>query len=196
MTILTFLEDRRAGFITRWHARQVQRKESLAEHHYFVLHDALVILDAIRHHNILEKLGQEEPEGIELRILLMAHFHDAPEFESGDVSGAAKRDFPDLARAVRKVERRVADSILFRELPDEMAERYRGFVRQMVHQDYRTLEQQIVKYADKLEALLFAKTEVDIGNTLMVEVVEQVKGELKALTWGWLVELRKETGLP
>jgi 5'-deoxynucleotidase YfbR-like HD superfamily hydrolase len=194
MTILSFLEDRRAGFITRWHARQVQRKESLAEHHYFVLHDSLVILDALKHHHILEKLGVEEPN--ELQILLMAHFHDASEFESGDVSGAAKREFPDLARAVRKVERKIADSLIFRTLPDEMAERYRGYVRQMVHQDYRTLEQQIVKYADKLEALLFAKTEVDIGNTLMVEVVQQVKNELEELTWVWLVELRKETGLP
>jgi 5'-deoxynucleotidase YfbR-like HD superfamily hydrolase len=194
MTILTFLEDRRAGFITRWHARQVQRKESLAEHHYFVLHDSLVILDALRHHKILEKLGLEEPD--ELKILLMAHFHDAPEFESGDVSGAAKRDFPDLARAVRKVERKIADSLIFRDLPDDIAERYRGYVRQMVHQEYRTLEQQIVKYADKLEALLYAKTEVDIGNTLMVPVVEQVRGELQVLTWAWLVELRKETGLP
>ncbi len=194
MTILSFLEDRRAGFILRWHARQTQRQESLAEHHYFVLHDALVILDALKHYHILEKLGLEEPD--ELQILLMAHFHDAPEFESGDVSGAAKREYPDLARAVRKVERKIADNLLFRNLPDDMAERYRGYVRQMVHQEYRTLEQQIVKYADKLEALLFAQTEVDIGNTLMAEVVEQVKSELKELTWGWLVELRKETGLP
>lgn len=194
MTILSFLQDRRAGFILRWHARQTQRQESLAEHHYYVLHDSLVILDALRHHHILEKLGMEEPN--ELLILLMAHFHDAPEFESGDVSGAAKRDFPELARAVRQVERKITDSVLFCDLPDEMAERYRSYVRQMVHQDYRTLEQQIVKYADKLEALLFAKTEVDIGNTLMAEVVQQVRDELVELKWPWLVALRKETGLP
>lgn len=194
MTILNFLEDRRAGFILRWHARQTQRQESLAEHHYFVLHDALVILDALRHYKIFEKLGLEEPD--ELKILLMAHFHDAPEFESGDVSGAAKRDFPDLARAVRKVDRKITDNLLFRGLPDDMAERYRSHVRQMTHQEYRTLEQQIVKYADKLEALLFAKTEVAIGNTLMSEVVEQVKSEMSLIAWPWLVELRKETGLP
>ncbi len=194
MTILSFLQDRRAGFIGRWHARQTQRQESLAEHHYFVLHDSLVILDALRHYRIFEKLGLEEPD--ELQILLMAHFHDAPEFESGDVSGAAKRDFPDLARAVHKVERKIADSLIFSDLPDTMAARYRACVRQMVHQEYRTLEQQIVKYADKLEALLFAETEVKIGNTLMADVVQQVRAELHALTWSWLVELRKETGLP
>ncbi len=194
MTILSFLQDRRAGFILRWHARQTQRQESLAEHHYFVLHDALVILDALRHYHILEKLELEEPN--ELHILLMAHFHDAAEFESGDVSGAAKREFPALKRAVDQVERKIADTMLFRDLPDDMSVRYRELVRQMAHREYRTLEQQIVKYSDKLEALLFAETEVKIGNTLMVEVVQEVRKEMKALSWGWLVELRKETGLP
>ncbi len=194
MSILSFLQDRRAGFILRWHARQTQRQETLAEHHYFVLHDSLVILDALRHYKILEKLGIEQPD--ELHILLMAHFHDMTELESGDVSGAAKRDFPALKRAVDQVERKIADTMLFRDLPDDMAERYRELARQMATQDYRTLEQQIVKYADKLEALLFAETEVKIGNTLMAEVVQQVHGELDALKWPWLVALRKETGLP
>ena len=194
MSILSFLQDRRAGFILRWHARQTQRQETLAEHHYFVLHDSLVILDALRHYGILEKLGIEQPD--ELHILLIAHFHDMTELESGDVSGAAKRDFPTLKRAVDQVERKIAETMLFRDLPDDMAERYRELACQMATQEYGTLEQQIVKYADKLEALLFAETEVKIGNTLMVEVVQQVREELKLLKWPWLVALRKETGLP
>jgi 5'-deoxynucleotidase YfbR-like HD superfamily hydrolase len=69
-------------------------------------------------------------------------------------------------------------------------------VRRLLHQEYTTLEQQIVKYADSLEALLFAETEVAIGNTLMADVVQQVRGELATRQWPWLVELRKETGLP
>lgn len=194
MSVVSFLEDRRVGFILRWHARQTQRQETLAEHHYFVLHDSLVILDALRHYKILEKLGIDQPD--ELHVLLMAHFHDMTELESGDVSGAAKRDFPALKRAVDQVERKIAETMLFRDLPDDMAKRYRELACQMATQEYRTLEQQIVKYADKLEALLFAETEVKIGNTLMVEVVQQVREELKVLTWPWLIALRKETGLP
>lgn len=194
MSILSFLQDRRVGFILRWHARQTQRQETLAEHHYFVLHDSLVILDALRHYKILEKLGIEQPD--ELHILLMAHFHDMTELESGDVSGAAKRDFPALKRAVDQVERKIAETMLFRDLPDDMAERYRELTCQMATREYRTLEQQIVKYADKLEALLFAETEIRIGNTLMSDVQQQVHGELEELQWPWLVALRKETGLP
>lgn len=194
MSIRSFLRDRRAGFILRWHARQTQRQETIAEHHYFVTHDALVIRDALVYYGIPEKLGLEEPN--EVQVLLMAHFHDHAEFESGDVSGAAKRDFPDLARVVHKVERRVADSLLFRDLPDVLAEHYRGFVRSMLHANYTTLEQQIVKYADKMEALLFAETEVAIGNSLMADVVTEVRSELAEIKWPWLVALRKETGLP
>ncbi len=194
MSFLSFLRDRRAAFIGRWHARQTLREETLAEHHYFVLHDSLVILDALRHYGIFERLELDEPD--ELTILLMAHFHDSPEFESGDVSGAAKRDFPALGEAVHAVDRTITDSVLFRDLPTPVAERYRGLVRRMLHQDYNTLEQQIVKYADSLEALLFAETEVAIGNTLMADVVQQVRGELAERQWPWLIDLRKETGLP
>lgn len=194
MSFLSFLNDRRAAFIGRWHARQTLREETLAEHHYFVLHDSLVILDALRHYGIFERLELDAPD--ELTILLMAHFHDAPEFESGDVSGAAKRDFPELGAAVHQVDRTITATVLFRDLPTPTAERYRGLVRKMLHQEYTTLEQQIVKYADSLEALLFAETEVAIGNTLMADVVQQVRGELAERQWPWLVELRKETGLP
>lgn len=194
MSFLTFVRDRRAAFISRWHARQTLREETLAEHHYFVLHDSLVILAALKHYDIFGLLGIDEPD--ELKILLMAHFHDAPEFESGDVSGAAKRDFPELGEAVHAVDRKITDNVLFRDLPTPVAERYRSLVREMLHQDYKTLEQQIVKYADSLEALLFAETEVAIGNTLMADVVQQVKAELQERQWPWLVELRKETGLP
>ncbi len=193
MSILSFLQDRRAGFVLRWHARQTVRQESVAEHQYFVVHDALVIRDALLHYGILKKLGLEPPD--EARMLLVAHFHDHAELESGDISGSAKRDFPDLAKAVHKVERRVADS-LFCALPGPLTERYRDLVRTQMCHEYATLEQQIVRYSDKLEALLFAQTEIRIGNTLMADVVEQVKGELKALSWPWLVELRRETGLP
>ena len=187
MSIATFLEDRRAGFITRWHARQTLRQETLAEHHYYVTHDALVIADALWYYKI------EKP--VILTVLLLAHFHDAAEFESGDVSGRAKREYPELKAVSHKVDRHIIEHVLFKNLPDDLAERYRSFARQSCDAP-ETLEQQIVKYADKLEALYFAHTEVKVGNTLMAEVVTEVMKECRALEWSWLVALRKETGLP
>lgn len=192
--VSSFLEDRRAGFIMRWHARQTVRQESLAEHHYFVLHDAMVVYDALVFYGIDKKLDLEMPD--KLDVLQMAHFHDAPEFVSGDISGAAKRNFPALRSSIQKVERMIADKLLFNELPDEMAEQYRGYAQAMTHQACSSLAQQIVKYADKLEAYLFAQTELHIGNTLMLDVVEQVRAEMLELQWPWLHELRKIAGVP
>lgn len=187
MSIATFLQDRRAAFIVRWHARQTQRTETLAEHHYFVAHDALVIADALYYYGIAQ------PDV--LRVILLAHFHDAPEFESGDVSGGAKRQYPKLREVSKEVDRQIVQHVLFNNLPDDLAERYRGFAHD-ANSPADSLEQQIVKYADKLEALLFAETEVQVGNTLMQDVVREVGLELAELDWPWLVRLRKETGLP
>ncbi len=194
MSVLQYLEDRSAGFILRWHARQTLRQETIAEHHFFVVRDVMIIYDAIKHYGIPEKLGLEMPEKAE--VLQIAHFHDAAEAISGDVSGAAKRDFPTLRRAVHRVERVIVDSYLFRGLPDEIAHEYRWYARAMAHERCDTLAQQMVKYADKLEAYFFAQTEIKVGNSLMRDVFEQVAIELRALKWPWLVELRKETGLP
>lgn len=187
MSVITFLDDRRAGFIMRWHARQTQRQESLAEHHYYVVHDALVIADALHYYGIAE------PDI--LKVLLLAHFHDAAEFESGDVSGGAKRLYPKLREVSHAVDREIIEKVLFNDLPEALGQRYRDFARLAV-EDATTIEQQIVKYADKLEALKFAETEVKVGNTLMAEVVTEVQNECRALKWPWLVALRKETGLP
>jgi len=128
--------------------------------------------------------------------MLLAHFHDAPEYESGDVSGGAKRLYPELARVSHEVDREIIERSLFNDLPDELAERYRGFARLMTGVAADSIEQQIVKYADKMEALKFAETEVKIGNTLMAEVVTEIKVECRELQWPWLIALRKEMGLP
>lgn len=187
MSIATFLNDRRAGFIMRWHARQTIRAETLAEHHFFTTHDALVIADALRYYGIAE------PDT--MTVLLLAHFHDAAEFESGDVSGRAKREYPALRKVSHEVERHIVEHVLFNDLPTDLADRYRDFARRAID-DPVTLEQQIVKYADKLEALKFAETEVNVGNSLMTDVVTEVQNECRALDWDWIIRLRRETGLP
>ena len=58
-----------------------------------------------------------------------------------------------------------------------------------------TIESQIVKYADKLDAYLFSRTEVAMGNSLMSPVLQEIEKELEKLDWPWLRALRKETEL-
>ncbi len=187
MTIKSFLFDRRDAFILRWHARQTQRQETLAEHHYFVTKDAMIIAQALRYHRIAN------PDLF--RVMRLAMVHDAPERHSGDISGEAKRHYPALKAYLRELERHIIEKVLYQELPEEIARFYRSDTM-AVSQDEDSIEVEVVKYADKLEAYLFAVTEVEQGNTLMREVVENVQEELDLLQWDWLQELRKQTGLP
>lgn len=185
--IAGFLHDQRASFVLRWHARQTVRRETLAEHNYCVMRIALLVADSLRYYKIAK------PDiGL---VLLFGLFHDAAEVETSDISGEAKSLYPELKESVRDVEREVISHVLFSDLPTALAERYREFARCLVL-PLDGLEQQVVKYADKMAALQFAETEVAIGNTLMQDVVVEIKAEVAALSWGWLVRLRKETGLP
>lgn len=187
MTIKSFLFDRRDAFILRWHARQTQRQETLAEHHYFVTRDTLLIAYALRY------LGIAVPDVFQAMRIAMVH--DAPERYSGDISGDAKRNYPVLKEHLRELECHIIEGVLYEELPDKIARGYRDDTM-AISQDENTLEVEIVRYADKLEAYLFAVTEVDQGNSLMREVVSGIQEELDLFQWVWLQELRKQTGLP
>jgi len=180
--IQKFLMDMRSGFVQRWHARQTVRQESLAAHHHQTSRNARLVADALRY------FGIAEPDVF--KIVSLADFHDEAEKVTGDVSGEAKRRFPELRAASKGAEMVVIDQILFSELPEPIAEQYRAWARLMA-QEPGTLEQQVVKYADKLAAYQFALTEIRIGNTLMADVVEEVAQELRELDWPWLIELRK-----
>ena len=187
MSIAGFLDDQRANFVLRWHARQTVRRETLAEHHFVVTRIALIVADALHYYTLAY------PDIA--TVLLYALFHDAAEVETSDVSAEAKKLYPSLREAVELAESEVIDHVLFSGLPDWFAERYRGFARSLVL-PLDTVEQQVVRYADKVAALKFAETELAIGNTLMRDAVVSIHAEIRDLDWPWLVQLRKETGLP
>lgn len=163
------------------------RRETLAEHHFIVARIALVTADALHYYGIAK------PDVTE--VLLFSLFHDMAEVETSDLSAEAKKHYPALKEAISKAEREVVDHVLFADLPDWFAERYRSFARCLIGR-LDTVEKQIVRYADKVAALEFAETEVAVGNTLMRDAVVNICAEVKSLDWPWLVRLRKETGLP
>ncbi len=186
--IRSYLFDRRDAFVVRWHARQTARTETLAEHHYFVTRDAELIARALHYYGIAEPSISD--------VVMMAMVHDEPEKETGDISGEAKRLYPELKKVLEKIEAGVIEKLLFNGLPEVLGDYYRNLAMRITQPETDDLEAQIVKYADKLEAYLFAYTEVQQGNSLMQEVVFVVQQELDTLTWDWLTSLRRETGLP
>ena len=101
-----------------------------------------------------------------------------------------------LADARKDIERHIIEDVLFASLPDDLANVYRAEALKASGADESTLEVQIVKYADRLEAYIFAVTEVHMGNGLMTDAATQIRSQLSELEWPWLSALRKETGLP
>ncbi len=179
--------DRRSAFVERWHARQTQQTQNLAEHHYFVARIAMDIVYALAHYDINMDIDMSE-------VVSTALLHDEAEKITGDVPGSAKRIFPELRQMVEGLEDKVVGE-LYGHIPGEAGEEYTALVRGY-NNNQKRIENQIVKYADKLEAWLFARTEVKMGNSLMYHVLEEIGVELMKLEWPWLVALRKEVGLP
>ena len=178
------IEDRSAAHIIRWHARPTQQVQNLAEHHFFVARMCMTIVRALRHYEITN------PD-LEL-VLETALIHDEVEKRTGDVPGSTKRRYPEFRKMVEKLENELVQEI-WDHLPGGLDQYYADLVVAFNRQ--QTIESQIVKYADKLDAYLFSRTEVAMGNSLMSPVLQEIENELEKLNWSWLRALRKETEL-
>jgi 5'-deoxynucleotidase YfbR-like HD superfamily hydrolase len=188
MSLCDYLESREDSFVLRWHARQTTRQETLAEHHFFVARDVRAIAAMLRH------LCIAQPD---IAVCVdMALLHDEPEKLTGDVSGQVKRDYPEIKKHLNGIEEDMIKGPLYADLPPRVAADYITANMRILHPAPDDLEAQIVKYADKVEAYMFALTEVRVGNTLMQEVLGLLKVELAELDWPWLVILREITHVP
>lgn len=181
-----YLGDKREGFLQRWHTENTIRKESLAEHQWFVTRNAMYIC------SWLKELEIAEPD-VEM-CMRMAMFHDEVEIYTGDVNGVAKREWPAIKVALSDAELNVLDK-MFISMPDDT----RSFLldpmfryQQFWNDD---IESQIIKYCDVMEAHFFAKTEVKMGNQYMKIAVTRTEEWLKAMNYPWLESLRSATKL-
>ncbi len=113
----------RATFLRRWHRNPdlSHTTDTLAGHQGRV---AIII----NHHwpNVRKEL------------IVAALHHDMQESRVGDMCGQAKRDFPELAKHLARVEAETAEAM---NLPNDISED----------------ERQMLKYADKLDALFWAE---------------------------------------
>lgn len=184
MSLKEFLFDRRVWFVQRWHARQTRINESLAEHQYFVARDALAIAQLVQ-----LRLGIQIDMG---RVMALALYHDETEKEIGDVSGYAKREYPELKEKLQEIEAGIVDRVLFNNMPYEMQPFYKDLMVEVA--EHKTTESQIVKLADKISAYMFAWYEVNTGNFLMQEILTQLELELGLLDWPWLNDMRRTMG--
>ena len=134
------------GEIVRYNDRKKIRKESVAEHSFYVAHNVVKICSL---YNV--------PDEIKHTALEMAIAHDIPEIFTGDIGYITKRDNPELAKALEITE--------LKQLKKNMPEHYQAFksyVEGLKNKDTASI---IVKLADVISVLQYSNNEIDLGNS-------------------------------
>jgi 5'-deoxynucleotidase YfbR-like HD superfamily hydrolase len=137
--------------------------ESIAEHSFFV---AAIVL----------KLSDDYEFKVS-HACSMAIIHDWTESYTDDITVLTKRQFPEIAKVIDKVEKKIAKTQFSPLL----------YILWLEYKAMETIEAKIVKYADTLQVMQYAQKEVALGNsTYMQSVVEdakfrcfQLEGELR-----------------
>lgn len=126
--------------INRYSTIPVIRRESIAEHSFFV--SAIII-----------KLWEEYNFNLGI-ALAMATIHDMTESYTDDITVMTKRKFPKIAKAVEEAEYEIAIEIFGTDMHELWC-------------DYKMLgsrEAKFVKLADTIQVLQYADNEIKLGN--------------------------------
>lgn len=150
-----FMDTYTLAHIQRFSMVPVVRGENVATHSYFV---ALCVLLMHEHYDFKLKTA-----------LAMAISHDVPEMYMSDINHAVKKRFPALAKAVHDVEKEVA-----KELPAGLHK----YITE--YEEHESPESLIVRYADTIQCMQYAKNEVLLGNKgYMADIYKLTSERLK-----------------
>jgi 5'-deoxynucleotidase YfbR-like HD superfamily hydrolase len=143
-------EFRELSFVERWSIARTLRRQSVAEHSYFVT------LYADR---TMDMLGWLPGNGARLDVLRWAIYHDLPEAGLGDIQGPAKRALLHTGGNLSKIE---YDYVSSRFGPDTP-------VAPIETSSCSHAAASIVRFADRLEEAMFIATEFQMGNRTLGE---------------------------
>lgn len=175
------LMDRGATNVSRWHCRPTLITESNATHHSNTARIAYAIAYELRRLGI-RKINPAE-------VASLANVHDEMETIVGDMPATVKHLFKGARRAQQRYESK-AVPMLFEDAPGELKRHLQSMVRRA--NNYSTLEGQIVRYADSMDALSFAAQEVELGSMLMEETRQRCERICAGYSWRWLKRLKEE----
>jgi 5'-deoxynucleotidase YfbR-like HD superfamily hydrolase len=142
-----YMQMNNLAYIKRYSVIPRIHEESIAEHSFFVA-------------SIVLKLADD----YEFRIghaVSMAIIHDWTESYTDDITVLTKRAYPEIARAVDKVESKIAKN----EFSPMVLELWK---------EYKLMESPealIVKYADTLQVIQYAQAEINMGNKAYMQSV-------------------------
>lgn len=150
------------AYIQRYSVIPCIKKESVAEHSFFV---ATIVMKLADSYNF--DIGH---------AVSMAVVHDWTESYTDDITVLTKRAYPEIAKVVDRVERKIAKQE-FSPGIYELWQEYKAM---------ESVEAKIVKYADTIQVVQYAQNEILMGNNgYMKSVVDdatyrmhQLQGEL------------------
>ena len=152
----------------RYSGAHVIHKENVAEHSYFVtlLADLIAQDIEIKHSISIDRL----------KILRMALYHDTEEAYTGDLITPVKNKSPELKREWDKLSTLMMFEGLQHDFPGQ--EHIRQYIMN-IHESYEKnkftiLENQIVKFADGLQSIVYLFREIGFGNRHIVSILHNV----------------------
>lgn len=151
---------RAASVVERWSVIHTIKRDNIATHSWYVVVYCLLIA---------RLTGWQ---GNLARLLTEAALHDLEECVTGDIVGVVKHEIIDARKNSNFVSRKLSElmpSLVGIELPHELGETF--------HQDYEY--KQIIKAADRLEALFFMLGEQALGNAIIAARVPPAMDRLK-----------------
>ena len=143
---------RKLNNIGRWASDFMHKRSSVSEHSFFVTQIA----------QMLGVIEEEKGNAVNWeKLYKKALNHDVVEAFTGDILSNVKNMTPKMKAAVDDIETMIADEILF----SKMEEPYKEIYRSMIFDGKdETLEGQILRYADNIDAMLECLTETNLGN--------------------------------
>lgn len=143
---------RKLNNIGRWASEFMHIRSSVSEHSFFVT-------------QIAQMLGViEEQHGNAVnweKLYKKSLNHDVVEAFTGDILSNVKNMTPKMKAAVDDIENMIADELLF----SKMQQPYRDIYKKLIFDGKdATIEGQILRYADNIDAMLECLTEYKLGN--------------------------------
>ena len=153
----------------RYSGAHVIRKENVAEHSYFVTMIADLIAQDIRIKHNEVKIDQ-------LKLLHMALYHDTEEAYTGDLITPVKNKSQTLRDEWDKLCSIMMQEGLQHDFPGQ--EHIKNHILS-IHTMYETgknevLENQIVKFADGFQSLVYLLREIGFGNQYVVPIIQNI----------------------
>lgn len=161
------ISTRKLNNIGRWASDFMHIRSSVSEHSFFVTQIA----------QMLGVIEEENGNEINWEILYKkALNHDVVEAFTGDILSNVKNMTPKMKAAVDDIETMIADELLF----SKMEEPYSRIYREMIFSGKdESLEGQILRYSDNIDAMLECLTETKLGNnTPFQKKYEEIKQKL------------------